>query len=48
MIIVEDDNPAVSDLPATYGVDDIPVILQDREFTDWDALDRQLDAWMGR
>ena len=32
MIIVEDDNPAAADLPNTYGVDDIPVILQDREF----------------
>ena len=33
MIIVDDDNPAAADLPQTYGVDDIPVILQDREFT---------------
>jgi FtsP/CotA-like multicopper oxidase with cupredoxin domain len=38
MIIVEDDNPAAADLPNTYGVDDIPVILQDREF----AADGQL------
>lgn len=33
MIIVDDDNPAAADLPRTYGIDDIPVILQDREFT---------------
>lgn len=33
MIIIDDDNPAAADLPASYGVDDIPVILQDREFT---------------
>ena len=33
MIIVDDDNPAAGDLPQTYGIDDIPVILQDREFT---------------
>ncbi len=33
MIIVDDDNPTTADLPKTYGVDDIPVILQDREFT---------------
>ena len=32
MIIVEDENPATAELPKTYGVDDIPVILQDREF----------------
>ena len=33
MIIVDDDNPAAANLPQTYGIDDIPVILQDREFT---------------
>ena len=33
MIIVDDENPAAADLPRTYGIDDIPVILQDREFT---------------
>ncbi|MGH1506297.1 MAG: multicopper oxidase family protein [Acidimicrobiales bacterium] len=32
MIIVDDDNAVTADLPHTYGVDDIPVILQDREF----------------
>lgn len=32
MIIVEDDNPNGALLPSTYGVDDIPVILQDKEF----------------
>lgn len=32
MIIVDDDNPAAANLPQTYGVDDIPVILQDLEF----------------
>ncbi|MDE2844938.1 MAG: multicopper oxidase domain-containing protein, partial [Chloroflexota bacterium] len=39
LIIVEDDNPADAALPATYGVDDIPVIIQDRDFT----VDGQLD-----
>ena len=33
LIIIEDDNPAAAALPATYGVDDIPVIIQDRDFT---------------
>ncbi len=32
MIIVSDDNPLAADLPSTYGMDDIPVILQDKEF----------------
>ncbi len=34
LIIVEDDNPNGARLPSTYGVDDIPVILQDKEFDD--------------
>jgi len=33
MIIVRDAVEAALDLPRTYGVDDIPVILQDRQFT---------------
>ncbi len=32
MIIVEDEQSAALDLPKTYGVDDIPLILQDRFF----------------
>ncbi|MEL6982017.1 MAG: multicopper oxidase domain-containing protein [Actinomycetota bacterium] len=32
LIIVEDDNPNAAMLPNTYGVDDIPIILQDKEF----------------
>ena len=43
MIIVDDDNPAVAGLPNTYGVDDIPVILQDREFTDDGQLFFEID-----
>ena len=39
LIIIDDDNPASALLPATYGVDDIPVIIQDRDF----AADGQLD-----
>ena len=39
LIIIEDDNPAAATLPSTYGVDDIPVIIQDRDF----AADGQLD-----
>ena len=44
MIIVDDDNPAAVDLPRTYGVDDIPVILQDREFTTDGQLSFEIDA----
>lgn len=33
MIIVKDDAEAALDLPRTYGVDDIPVVIQDRRFT---------------
>ena len=43
LIIIEDDNPAAATLPATYGVDDIPVIIQDRDFTDDGQLDFAID-----
>ncbi len=33
MIIVQDAEEAALDLPRTYGVDDIPVVVQDRRFT---------------
>ncbi|MBK9421474.1 MAG: multicopper oxidase domain-containing protein [Flavobacteriales bacterium] len=32
MIIVQDEEGSALDLPRTYGVDDIPVVLQDRRF----------------
>ncbi len=32
LIIVQDDEESALDLPRTYGVDDIPVVLQDRRF----------------
>jgi len=44
MIIVDDDNPAAADLPQTYGLDDIPVILQDREFDAEGQLSFEIDA----
>ena len=43
LIIIEDDNPAVAALPAIYGVDDIPVIIQDRDFTEDGQLDFAID-----
>ena len=39
MIIIQDDNPAAATLPSTYGVDDIPVIIQDKDFTGDGQLD---------
>ena len=44
LLIIEDDNPAAATLPATYGVDDIPVIIQDRDFTDDGQLDFAIDG----
>ena len=43
LIIIEDDNSAATLLPATYGVDDIPVIIQDRDFTSDGQLDFAID-----
>ncbi|MEM9214168.1 MAG: multicopper oxidase domain-containing protein [Cyanobacteria bacterium P01_F01_bin.150] len=39
LMIVEDENPAASQLPSTYGIDDIPIVLQDRDFTKEGELD---------
>ena len=43
LIIIDDDNPAGALLPTTYGIDDIPVIIQDRAFTDNGQLDFAID-----
>ena len=43
LIIIEDDNPAAAALPTTYGVDDIPLIIQDRDFTEDGQLDFAID-----
>ena len=32
LIIIKDDEEAILDLPRTYGIDDIPMILQSKEF----------------
>lgn len=34
MIIIDDDESAAAELPSTYGLDDIPVIVQDRRFNE--------------
>jgi len=38
MLIIEDDPSSRLDLPRTYGVDDLPLILQDRSFASDGAL----------
>ena len=38
-MIIDDDNPVASQLPSTYGIDDIPLILQDRDLTQEGELD---------
>ena len=43
LLIIDDDNPAGALLPSTYGVDDIPVIIQDRDFTAAGQLDFAID-----
>ena len=43
LIIIDDDNPDAAVLPATYGVDDIPVVIQDRDFTEDGQLDFAID-----
>lgn len=39
MLILDDTEAAALALPSTYGVDDVPVIVQDRSFTDDGQLD---------
>ncbi|MGI9613831.1 MAG: multicopper oxidase family protein, partial [Acidimicrobiales bacterium] len=49
MLIVRDDNELAASLPQTYGLDDIPVVLQDRNFIDNGQLDFEIDpAGRGR
>ena len=43
LLIIDDDNTAAATLPGTYGVDDIPVIIQDRDFTEDGRLDFAID-----
>ncbi|BDR59318.1 multicopper oxidase family protein [Xylocopilactobacillus apicola] len=43
MVVVTDQHEASLSLPRTYGVDDIPVILQDRTFHENNQLDYRTD-----
>ncbi|MEM9777470.1 MAG: multicopper oxidase domain-containing protein, partial [Chloroflexota bacterium] len=43
LIIIDDDNSQSLNLPDTYGVDDIPLIIQDRNFDDDGQLNYQIN-----
>ena len=50
MIVIEDEESQSLDLPKTYGVDDIPLIVQDRRFNDdgsFSYLQSHRDVMMG-
>jgi suppressor of ftsI len=46
LFIIEDDEAARSGLPDSYGVDDIPLILQDRQFNDDGTIDLRGASFM--
>ena len=45
-LIIDDDTTAISGLPNDYGVDDIPVILTNANFTEDGQLDEE-NGWVG-
>ncbi len=52
MIIIDDDDADALDLPRRYGVDDLPVVIQDRTFDDrgrlvYSLMDAGEDGWYG-
>ena len=47
MVIVADDAQTALDLPSEYGVDDIPLILQDRQFENGRLVKRTLSDVSG-
>ena len=52
MIIIDDEQADSLDLPSQYGVDDLPVIIQDRTFDEQGRLvysleDAHEDGWLG-
>lgn len=48
LFIVDDDDESALDLPRAYGIDDIPIILQDRTFDDEGEFDGSFRATSGR
>ena len=52
MTIIDDEHADSLDLPSQYGVDDLPIIIQDRTFNDQGRLvysleDAHEDGWLG-
>ena len=47
MVILQDDEEAALNLPRTYGVDDIPVVVQDRRFDDDGQFDIGTRGYIG-
>ena len=46
ILIIDDDTTAISGLPNDYGVDDIPVIITNANFTEDGQLDEE-NGWVG-
>ncbi|VDY35655.1 Copper efflux oxidase [Morganella morganii] len=44
LVLIEDDNTASTGLPGEWGIDDIPVVLQDKRLTADGEIDYQLDV----
>ncbi len=44
ILIVRDQNELAASLPSAYGIDDIPVVLQDRNFTDDGQMDFEING----
>lgn len=52
LMIIDDDDADTMDLPNTYGVDDLPVVIQDRTFDSdgrlvYSLTDAEEDGWYG-
>ena len=47
MIIIDDDVEQALDIPHDYGVDDIPIVIMDANFTDDGQLDETFDPNLG-
>lgn len=47
LLLIDDDVSDSLDLPNTYGVDDIPVVITDQKFTPEGQLDEEIDPTLG-
>jgi blue copper oxidase len=44
LVLIEDDESRLLRLPKQWGIDDVPVIVQDKKFTADGQIDYQLDV----